>query len=419
METDMKRRTFLAGAASVLPTAAGFSCSGPAPGAGEYLYHGRVPNYKPFEIIERGLIIKKIETFTKGSISVVRITADDGSAGWGQISTYNADISALVLHRNVAGHFLGKDPADIDILVDRAYERNHKYPWSYVCRAIGGIDTAIWDLYGKIKQKPVVGLLGGKAVPVPTYASSMRRDISPEDEADRLSLLKDQHGYNAFKVRVGRENGHNEDESPGRTEKLIPMIRKALGDDVELLTDGNSCYTPDKAIEVGRMLEDNNYYWFEEPCPHWEMEWTAEVTRALKMNVAGGEQDNDLAQWKRMVQMNAVDIIQPDILYVGGITRTMRAAQLGASGGKKCVPHSANVAMVTVFTLHMMGAIPNAGPFFEFSIESGGVVEEARSLYHPVLEAKDGAVQIPEGPGWGVEISKEWLANTDYQISEV
>ena len=127
METDMKRRTFLAGAASVLPTAAGFSCSGPAPGAGEYLYHGRVPNYKPFEIIERGLIIKKIETFTKGSISVVRITADDGSAGWGQISTYNADISALVLHRNVAGHFLGKDPADIDILVDRAYERNHKY----------------------------------------------------------------------------------------------------------------------------------------------------------------------------------------------------------------------------------------------------------------------------------------------------
>ena len=84
------------------------------------------------------------------------------------------------------------------------------------------------------------------------------------------------------------------------------------------------------------------------------------------MNVAGGEQDNDLAQWKRMVQMNAVDIIQPDILYVGGSVRTMRAAQIGALGGKKCVPHSANVALVTVFTLHMMGAIPNACPFFEY-----------------------------------------------------
>lgn len=415
----MKRRSFLAGVVTAPLAAAGLSYANSVPGRGEYLYHGRVPGYKPFRVIDSGLSIKKIETFTKGSISVVKLTADDGSAGWGQISTYDADISAMVLHRRVAKHFLGKDPVDIDMLVDRVYELNHKFPWSYVCRAIGGIDTAIWDLYGKIKQKSVVELLGGNAVPVPAYASSMRRDITPEDEAERLVKLKDQFGYKAFKVRVGRVNGHNEDASPGRTEKLIPMIRKALGSDVELLVDGNSCYTPDRAIEVGRLLEDNNYYWFEEPCPYWELEWTAEVTRALKMNVAGGEQDNDLAQWKRMIQMDAVDIIQPDILYLGGIVRTMRAAQMGALGGKKCVPHSANVAMVTVFTLHMMGAIPNAGPFFEYSIEPRGVAEEGRALYHPVLEAKDGAVQIPEGPGWGVDINKEWLANTDYQKSEV
>ena len=174
-----------------------------------------------------------------------------------------------------------------------------------------------------------------------------------------------------------------------------------------------------RAIEVGRLLEDNNYYWFEEPCPYWELEWTPEVTRALKMNVAGGEQDNDLAQWKRMIQMDAVDIIQPDILYLGGIVRTMRAVRMGALGGKKCVPHSANVAMVTVFTLHMMGAIPNAESFFEYSIEPQGVAKEERALYRPVLEAKNGAVQIPEVPGWCVDINKEWLANTDYQKSEV
>ena len=140
------------------------SYASPIPGRGEYLYHGRVPGYKPFRVIDSGLSIKKIETFTKGSISVVKLTADDGSVGWGQISTYDADISAMVLHRRVAKHFLGKDPVDIDMLVDRVYELNHKFPWSY--RAIGGIDTAIWDLYGKIKQKLVVELLGGNAVPV-------------------------------------------------------------------------------------------------------------------------------------------------------------------------------------------------------------------------------------------------------------
>lgn len=231
----MKRRMFLVGAVTAPLTAAGLSCSSLVPGKGEYLYHGRVPGYKPFRVIDSGLTIKKIETFTKGSISVVKLTADDGSVGWGQISTYDADISAMVLHRRVANHFLGKDPVDIDILVDRAYELNNKFPWSYVCRAIGGIDTAIWDLYGKIKQKPVVELLGGKAVPVPAYASSMSREITPEDEAERLLKFKDRYGYKAFKVRVGRVNGHNKDASPGRTEKLIPMIRKVLGNDVELL----------------------------------------------------------------------------------------------------------------------------------------------------------------------------------------
>ncbi|MFC2087445.1 enolase C-terminal domain-like protein [Bacteroidota bacterium] len=385
----------------------------------EYLYHGRIPGYKSFQIIEKGRKIKSIETFSKSSVSVVRITTDDGSEGWGQISTYDSDISAMVLHRKVASHFLGQDAADIDQLVDKALEGNHKYPWAYVCRAIGGIDTAVWDLYGKIKQKPVVELLGGKASPIAAYASSMRRDL-PEFDANRLKKLKERDGYKAFKIRVGKRNGHNEDQTPGRTEKIIPLIRKTLGDEATLLADANSCYTPDRAIETGRMLEDNNYYFFEEPCPYWELEWTAEVTKALtKMNVSGGEQDNDLAQWRRMIKMDAVDIVQPDILYLGGITRTWRVAQMAHLASKKCIPHSTNIAMVTVFTLHMMGAIPNPGPFFELSIESSDIRNEALSLYSPTLRTIEGKVQIPENPGWGIEFNKDWLVKANYKKSEI
>ncbi|UCF85248.1 MAG: hypothetical protein JSV50_06330, partial [Desulfobacteraceae bacterium] len=108
----MNRRSLLVGAVTAPLAAAGLASANPVPRKEEHLYHGRVPGYKPFRVIDSGLTIKRIETFTKGSIGVVKLTTDDGSVGWGQISTYDADISAMILHRRVARHFLGKDPVD-------------------------------------------------------------------------------------------------------------------------------------------------------------------------------------------------------------------------------------------------------------------------------------------------------------------
>jgi L-alanine-DL-glutamate epimerase-like enolase superfamily enzyme len=381
-----------------------------------YQYLGRTDDYQPFRIIDPGLRIAKIESWTSGGFGLVKLTADDGKEGWGQLSPFEPDISATVLHRLVARQVLGSDPAEIDALADRVIDANMKFPWSFVCRALVGVDTALWDLYGKIRGKPVCELVGGKTDPLPIYGSSMRRDISPEQEAGRLVQLRDRQGFKAFKVRVGTPTGHNRDAAPGRTEKLIPAVRKAVGEKVALLADANSCYTPPKAIEVGRQMEDNNYYFFEEPCPYWELEWTAEVTAALGMNVAGGEQDNDLAQWRRMIRINAVDIVQPDICYVGGFTRAWRVAKMAEKAGKLVVPHSANLSLVTLFTLHFMAAIPNAGPFVEFTIE--GDMNKGGSMYRPELEVEDGKVKIPAGPGWGVEINPEWLKKAQYQISQ-
>jgi L-alanine-DL-glutamate epimerase-like enolase superfamily enzyme len=258
-------------------------------------------------------------------------------------------------------------------------------------------------------------MLGGKPRAIPVYGSSMRRDITPADEAKRLTQLRDTQGFRAFKVRIGKVCGHDQDQWPGRTEELIPTVRKAIGNDVSLLADGNSCYTPAKAIQVGKMLEDHKVCHFEEPCPYWELEWTAQVAAALNVPIAGGEQDNDLAQWRRMIAMKAVDIVQPDICYVGGLTRALRVANMAAKAKLPCVPHSANLSMVTVFTLHTLGAIPNAGPFMEFSIEPTNWTEE---LYYPQLKVNDGRVDIPQEPGWGVTISPKWLANAKREVSE-
>jgi L-alanine-DL-glutamate epimerase-like enolase superfamily enzyme len=360
--------------------------------------------------------IKRLETFTRRQLSIVRVTTDEGACGIGQTSPFNADITAQVFHRQVAPYVLGAETSDIGALVERVIEAEYKFPGSYICRALTGLDTALWDLRGRLEGKSVCELLGGRPRAFPVYGSSMRRDITPEDEAARLVRLREQRGFRAFKIRVGKVCGHDQDQWPGRTEALVPTVRKAIGEDAVLLVDGNSCYTPTRAIEVGRMLEQHNVGHFEEPCPYWELEWTAEVAAALRVPVAGGEQDWDLSQWRRIIDLSAVDIVQPDICYVGGLSRALRVAAMAEKVGAPCVPHSANVSMVTVFTLHMMGAIPNAGPHIEFSIEPTSWTE---GLYTPALEVRDGKVDIPSGPGWGVEINPAWLEGSEYAVSEL
>ena len=364
--------------------------------------------------------IKSIETFGIPEVALVRVTTQEGHQGWGQVSTYHADITTQVLHNQVAPYALGRDISELSQLgdlLDFIYEKQHKFPGSYMCRAMTGLDTAIWDLHGRVQEKSVCELLGGVPRPFRVYASSMKRDITPDQEAGRFLRLRERHGYDAFKFRVGAECGRNEDEWPGRTEQIVPTIRHALGDDVDLLVDANSCYRPERAIEVGRMLEDNGIIHFEEPCPYWELDWTREVTDALDLDVTGGEQDCNLPLWKHMIDSSVVDVFQPDICYMGGIERTLRVVEMAKSAGKIITPHAANLSLVTIFTLHLMGAIDNAGPYVEFAIEESDYYPWQYDIYHDFPVARDGKVAIPEGPGWGVEINSNWLEQADYCIS--
>ena len=284
---------------------------------------------------------------------------------------------------------------------------------------MAGLDTAVWDWRGKAVGKPVAELLGGSAGPVRAYASSMRRDITQEDEAARLQKLRDEFGFDAFKVRVGAECGQDRDEWEGRTEAIIPAIRKAMGPNAALLVDGNSGFGPSRAIAVGGMLQANGYEHFEEPCPYWELEQTAEVTRALSIDVAGGEQDWDIQQWKRIVAMRAVDIIQPDILYLGGMIRSMEVARMGHAAGLPCTPHGANLSLVTLFTMHLLRAVPNPGRYLEFSIEGDDYYPWQRDLFlNDPYKVTSGQVVVSDAPGWGAEINPEWLAKSTYKCSE-
>jgi L-alanine-DL-glutamate epimerase-like enolase superfamily enzyme len=367
---------------------------------------------------ESAVKIRSLETFVDRHVGFVRVTAEDGAEGWGQMSTYNADITAEIFHRQVAPWALGADALDIEALLDRILRREHKFPGSYLCRALSGLDTALWDLRGKIEGKSVCELIGGRPGRLRAYASSMKRDITPQAEAERFQQLRDRHGFDAFKFRIGAECGQDVDEWPGRTEAIVPTIRKALGD-AALLVDANSGFSPARAIEVGRMLEANGVSHYEEPCPYWELEQTREVAEALAIDVTGGEQDCMIPTWRHMIELRAVDIVQPDICYLGGLTRTLQVAAMAAAAGLPCTPHSANLSMVTVFTMHLLGAIPNAGKYLELSIEGPDYYPWQEGLFlNPPYAVTDGKVAIPDAPGWGVEIDPAWLERARYQISE-
>ena len=363
--------------------------------------------------------IKKLETFCNEFVGFVRATSDTGHQGWGQVSTYHADITCEIFHRQVARHALGTDALDFADTLEIIGEREHKYPGSYLRRAMTGLDTALLDLRGKLEEKPVTVLLGGTPGKLRAYASSMKRDITPKDEAKRLRKLRDEKGFDAFKWRVGAECGRDKDEWPGRTEEIVPTVSRALGDGVAKLVDANSCYTPKRAIEVGRLLEAEGIGHFEEPCPYWEFAWTKEVTDALSIDVTGGEQDCEFTAWQTMIDMRAVDVVQPDVMYLGGMLRTLHVCKMAEKAGLPVTPHAANLSLVTMCTMHLLRAIPNAGKYLEFSIEEEDYYPWQYDIFlGEPYRIEDGKATVTDAPGWGVEINPAWLDKAQYKVSE-
>ena len=364
--------------------------------------------------------IKKLETFTKPYVSFVKTTLEDGSQGFGQMSTYHADITAQIFHKQVAPWVLDKSWEDFHDIENLVLEKEHKFPGSYLLRAIAGLDTSLWDLKGKYENKPVTELIGGNTGSLKVYGSSMKRDISAIDEADRFKKLFQEKGIDAFKFRIGAECGRGLDEWDGRTEDIVKTINKSLDSSVIKLVDANSCFSSSQAIEIGKLLEDNNVIHFEEPCPYWEPEETKKVTQALAIDVTGGEQDCDMRIWNDMVKNRIVNIFQPDVMYLGGLTRTLQVAKIIEEGGYICTPHAANLSLVTMCTMHLLKAIPNAGPYLELSIEGEDYYPWQQNLFldNP-FKVENGCVNVSDKPGWGIIINPDWLDSSEYQVSEV
>jgi len=245
------------------------------------------------------------------------------------------------------------------------------------------------------------------------YASSMRRDISPEEEADRMAGLVEEMGFTAVKVRVGGKFGFDEDVYPGRSEEVVRQVRDRLGDGVEVMVDANSCFTSPRAIKLGRFLEEQGVFHFEEPCPYNDLESTAKVADALDMPVAGGEQDWDLRRFRQMMVMGAVDIVQPDLIKAGGFSACKKVAAISEAFGLVCTPHQTQ-PLGTIANLHFAASTPCCRYSQEYNIEPH---RWGFGLFKNPPEVYEGFIEVPENPGLGVEMDEQKLRHSSSHVS--
>ncbi|MDA1314779.1 MAG: mandelate racemase/muconate lactonizing enzyme family protein [Acidobacteria bacterium] len=346
------------------------------------------------------LIIESIRLLEKDGEQFVHVRSKDGAEGLSL--TNNRDYFAPILKELIVPFFLGKDARSLesDLLWDLyRHQSNYKLQGLAFWSAQAWVEFAILDMLGRAAGKSMGELLGGVIRrEVPYYVASGRRDSTPEEEVAYLQELLDETKARAVKFRVGGRMSRNEDALPGRTPKLIALSRKTLGDGIDIHADSNSSYDPPQAIEVGRMLEDIKAVYFEEPCPFDHLEDTKRVTDALTIPVSGGEQEFSERRFRWMIHNRAVDIVQPDLHYYGGMIRSIRVANMAALANMPTTVHISG-GFGFVYMLHFASCVKDIGRYQEY--KRG--IEKYNGWFHAPLEVKDGKMTVPEGPGVGIK----------------
>jgi len=192
----------------------------------------------------------------------------------------------------------------------------------------------------------------------------------------------------------------------GRTETIVPLIRKTFGDNLVLYADANGFYSVDEAIRVGKLLQDHRFSFFEEPVFFDWHEETKQVADALTIPIAGGEQEYSLHGFRWLIAHDGLEIVQPDTYYFGGMIRSMKVALMANAFGKTCTPHMSGGGLGYLYMMHFVSVLPNALPYHEFKGFKSEVPFECKTSS---LASVNGVVKVPTGPGLGVEIDPEFI----------
>ncbi|MDT0649538.1 mandelate racemase/muconate lactonizing enzyme family protein [Autumnicola edwardsiae] len=358
------------------------------------------------EYFKEPVIIDTLELLQYKENYICRVRSKDGATGY---SFSNSQMETLypIFVKRLQPFFIGKDVTDLESLLEQVYTYKSNYKLQSVALwvPLATIEFAILDMLGKISKKTIGQLIGEIHNPyVKLYQANSERGISAEATVEHLqeSLAKSQAKSIKFKIG-GRMS--QPDYPKGRSEKLIRLARETFGDDMVISADSNGSYDVKEAIRIGKILEDYNYSFYEEPVPFDWYEGTKQVADALKIPVAGGEQEPSLRNFRWLLGNDALQVVQADMFYFGGMIRSMKVARMANVLGKVHTPHVSNIGYV--YMLHFVSAIPNAGEFHELKTPFNDDMEfECKTSS---LLPENGVVKVPTGPGLGINFDPAFI----------
>lgn len=339
---------------------------------------------------------------------LVEIVCDDGTTGWGECLGPALPNAAVV--EAYAARLVGRSPLDTEILWQELYNLlRDQGQRGLALTALSGIDVALWDIKGKHFRVPVSVLLGGRMrESVRAYATgSFRRDgvdrVS-DNAAECASHIA--AGFHAVKIKIGFD--------PRQDLEVIAAVREAIGPEARLMIDANHGYDVREAISVGQAAAKYDIDWFEEPVIPEQLGAYRAVRAGQPIPVAGGETWHGRFGFKEPLETRCIDIAQPDLCGTGGFTEMRRIADMAALHGVRLVPHVWGTAVQIAASLQFMAALlpdpPRRDPI-EPILEFDRTHNPFRqAIVTTPIEHENGRVRIPEGPGLGIEINRDALA---------
>jgi L-rhamnonate dehydratase len=336
---------------------------------------------------------------------LVRIETDEGIVGYGEVDTSpevgKAVIDAEMSHGTCYGLreiLIGMDPFDIEQIWELMYRKTNYYGrLGVVMHAMSGVDMALWDILGKAVGKPAHKLLGGSfCSDVRAYASMLMPETAPEVR-EMVSRYVEQ-GFTAVKLGYGPLG-----KDVRRDVELAAAAKETAGRDIEVMIDIGHGYSLKMAMQAAKQFESLGIYWMEEPFPPEAIEDYRRLSDSTSLRIAAGEQDVGRWTFRRLIWEAHLDVVQPDISRVGGLSEAKRIAFMAHEANRLCVPHAFRTGVLVAACLHLIAAIPNSA-FLEFSVTDSAL---RRELLAEPFKVVQGRVAVPTKPGLGIEINPE------------
>ena len=334
---------------------------------------------------------------------LLRVQTDEGLTGWGEAHHGRCPGAiAKLIDTTLSELVLGKDATDIHGVWQTVYKMqiaSHGLG-AGAAMALSGLDMALWDIRCQMTGWPLYQMLGGQSRPIKAYAGGIALGWQPPASLVEEAQQHVASGYRAIKLRLG--------DSPGRDIERVQAVRKALGDDIEILSDANTNYSFADARRVVGALAECGVGWLEEPFPAHDRYAYRELARVSPVLLASGENHYTRFEFETLLEDACVGFVQPDISKTGGITETMRIAAMASAKKLTVNPHTSLTALNMAASIHVLGAVDNPG-YFEGDVTTYNPFRDQLGGQCPYALDENGCVKPPEGVGVGVTLDLDFV----------